>query len=207
MADAIAVPRSILENHPQRSELFRIRIPALRCFGRRINSRLNGFWALGAGSLDEALLVGGVSLRPFESGDQLGMGNRLIHRGFPFSKVPFSARYFLGWSARPHPPAHRAQPAPHPGFIFTAAIWHGNLSTRSVTPSLPPGARLLQPIHRLAICFAFQLAQLLLGNIKLCPERPDFLLQPFNIRRVALIDRERLTARLERRQLVSQLPT
>jgi hypothetical protein len=30
---AIAVPRSILENHPQRSELFRIRIPALRCFG------------------------------------------------------------------------------------------------------------------------------------------------------------------------------
>lgn len=88
------MPRSILENHPQRSELFRIRIPALRCFGCGINCRLNGFWALGADSLDEALLVGGVSLRPFESGDQLGMGNRLIHRGFPFSKVPFSARYF-----------------------------------------------------------------------------------------------------------------
>ncbi|WP_225585350.1 hypothetical protein [Acidovorax sp. ACV01] len=95
VADAIAVPRSILENHPQGSELFRIRIPALRCFGRRIDSRLNGFWALGTHSLDEALLVGGVCLRPFESGDQLGMGNRLIHRGFPFSKAPFSA-HFLG---------------------------------------------------------------------------------------------------------------
>lgn len=206
MADAIAVPRSILENHPQRSELFRIRIPALRCFGCRINSRLNGFWALGADSLDESLLVGGVSLRPFESGDQLGMGNRLIHRGFHLLKCHFQ-RVTLGWSARLQSPAHRAQLAPHPGFIFTAAIWRGNLSTRSVTPSLRPLARLLQSIHRLAICFAFQLAQLLFGSFKLCPERSDFLLQPFNIRRVALINRERLTARLQRRQLVSQLPT
>lgn len=102
MADAIAVPRSILENHPQRSELFRIRIPALRCFGCRINSRLNGYWALGTDSLDEALLVGGVSLRPFESGDQLGMGNRLIHRGFHLLKCYFSALLWGGLRGYSH---------------------------------------------------------------------------------------------------------
>ena len=76
-----AVPRSIQENYPQLGELLRISIPAFGCFGGRIHSRLDGLGALGCYSLDKPLLVGGVCLRPFEGGDQLGMGNVLIHRG------------------------------------------------------------------------------------------------------------------------------
>lgn len=140
MADAIAVPRSILENHPQRSELFRIRIPALRCFGCRINSRLNGFWALGADSLDESLLVGGVSLRPFESGDQLGMGNRLIHRGFPFSKVPFSARYFgVVCEADSHRHQNPTSPTPRVHFYGCHLAWK-SLNPQRDAESASPGA-------------------------------------------------------------------
>jgi hypothetical protein len=86
-------PRSIRESHPQLGELLRISIPAFGCFGGRIHSRLDGLGALGCYSLDQPLLVGGVCLRPFVSGDQLGMGNVLIHRGFPLAKVPFSAHF------------------------------------------------------------------------------------------------------------------
>ena len=79
------MPLSILKNHAQRSELFRIRIPALRCFGCRIDSRLDGLGAFCCNSLDQRLLVGNVCLRPFECADQFSMGrNGMVHKGLLF---------------------------------------------------------------------------------------------------------------------------
>lgn len=92
----IALSCSFLQNNPQRGELCRIRIPALHCFGCRIDSRLNSFRALGSNGLDQSLLVGGVCLRPFVSGDQLGMGNRWGHRRFPISKSAIFGAFHEG---------------------------------------------------------------------------------------------------------------
>ena len=80
-ADGFALPHSILEHDPTRRELGCIRISALRCFGSCVNSRLDGFWALGCNRFDQRLLVGSVCLRSFERADQIRMGKVLVHGG------------------------------------------------------------------------------------------------------------------------------
>jgi len=85
-ADSFALPHSILERDPERRELGRIRIPALRCFGSCVNSRLDGFWALGCNRFDQRLLVGSVCLGSFERADQIRMGKVLVHGGLLFVK-------------------------------------------------------------------------------------------------------------------------
>ncbi len=77
---AATEPRSILEAHPQEIELFCIRIPAFSCLCSGINGRLNGLEPLFFNSFDQSEFVSSIKLRPPEGGDELGMGNRLIHK-------------------------------------------------------------------------------------------------------------------------------
>ena len=61
-------------------ELFCVRIPAFFCFCGCFHGRLNGLGPFFCNSFDQSGLVRSICLRPLESGDEFGMGNKLIHK-------------------------------------------------------------------------------------------------------------------------------
>lgn len=61
--------RSILEVHPQITQLFRKRIPALRRLGRSFSGGLNGLGAFVGSRFDQPEFVGRISLGPLECGN------------------------------------------------------------------------------------------------------------------------------------------
>ena len=73
---------SIFEAHPQDIQLLGIRIPAFSCLCSGFDSRLNGLGPFIFKRLDQSEFVSGIYLRSPESGDEFGMGNRLIHKDF-----------------------------------------------------------------------------------------------------------------------------
>ena len=81
---AATEPFSILENHPEDIELLCIRIPAFSCFYSGLDGRLNGLGPLIFSSFDQSEFASCFYLGSPESGDEFGMGSRLIHKDFIF---------------------------------------------------------------------------------------------------------------------------
>ncbi len=76
---AAAKAHSILQIYPQCMQFFCKRISAFCGLASCFNSRLNRLGAFVCSGFDQPRLVRSIGLRPFESGNEFGMGDGLIH--------------------------------------------------------------------------------------------------------------------------------
>ena len=70
----------VLQENPQNTQLFCIRIPAFCSLCSSVDSRLNGLGAFLCNRFDQSKFVGSICLRSPEGGDEFGMGNGWIHK-------------------------------------------------------------------------------------------------------------------------------
>lgn len=126
--------RSVLEGHAQRRQLSRKGIPASGCFLCCVDGRLNRLGPLGGKRLDQARLVSGICLCPFVGGNELGVGEGLVHKDFFIESAIF--RVFSA------PPAIQKQQCPQAGVAprgrFEPEVGPGltdvNCGTKMISP-------------------------------------------------------------------------